>query len=161
MDRAKQLLGFHETGILLWWGLIGYRATRQETIWSGLLSREVIWRFTPSNGRPSFVTLDRDVKINTAVYLERVLEGVLKSCTRKHFARRPWLSKNQRSLTNHPSTKNGTLLDFFIWGIFKSKVSAKPSKLFVGNGAKYHIIYYLQRVMHLLTVSREEIGVVV
>ena len=51
----------------------------------------MVWGAITSDGRTPLVFIDQGVKINEEVYVERILENMLKPWAGKHFNGTPWV----------------------------------------------------------------------
>lgn len=107
----------------------------------------MVWAAVTANFRGPLVFLDKGVKVNAAVYREKVLEGSLKPWARKTFGSDTWTFQqdsapshkarvNQEWLKNNvpvfisakqwmPYSPDANPMDFSIWGILQAKVATK------------------------------------
>jgi inhibitor of nuclear factor kappa-B kinase subunit alpha len=108
----------------------------------------MVWAGVTATGRTPLVFVPQGVKINALIYKEKILEGCLKPWADAHFSGRHWQFQQDSAPAHRAKTTQAWLqanvpafissaewppyspdlnpLDFSIWSILESKVSASP-----------------------------------
>ena len=118
LERAKELLRLHESGQLpnldFRWEAITNWVFFEQTKWSGLLAKEVSWKFTPAIGHQNTIAADGNgVGRLSLVFIDRAIKINALKTVLKYFCRKQHFKRTQHYCTQHASTKNRLKRRFF------------------------------------------------